>query len=324
MPSPRHEILVELFRHRPQLLLALLALVAPGLVDDAPGAILVPAPGEVAGVHYQQYRADLVLHRRTPGQARPAHAFLLEVQLAPDADKDATWPMHAAGIGARDRCPVTLVVLALDARTARWAAAPRSLRIGGPAVVAPVVIGPAEIPRVTGLAQARALPEMAVLSAAAHGRTPGAEHIAHAAILACAALDSLHRALYVDFVVACLGAKARRALEDIMPLPRFVPQSDIGKRIYTEGRSEGRKEGRRAGLEEGRRKGLKEGRRRGLKEGRSEGLRELLVRQLTRRFGALPGSVMSRIQSAGPDLLELWGERLLFASSLDEVFTGAA
>jgi hypothetical protein len=305
MPSPRHEVLVELFRHRPELITALLALVDPTLAPDMPGAGIVPAPAEIAGVHHAQYRADLVLHRVAPGKARPAHAFVLEVQLAPDTDKDFTWPMHAAGIRARDRCPVTLVVLALDERTARWAAAPRSLSTGGPAVVAPVVIGPAQIPRVIDLAQAHALPELSVLSAAAHGHTPGAEHIAHAALLACAALDSLHHALYADFVVACLGSQARRALEVLMPLQHFVPQSDIGKQIYAEG------------LKEGRNEGLKEGR----KEGRNEALRGLLVKQLTRRFGPLPEAAMSRIQAAGPDLLEHWGERLLSASSLDDVFT---
>lgn len=298
MPSPRHEILVELFRHRPGLLLALLALVAPGLVPDIPGAVLLPAPGEVTGVHHAQYRADLVLHRVARDAAGPVHAFILEVQLAPDPDKHFTWPMHAAGVGARERCPVTLVVLAVDERTARWAAAPRSLTTGGPAVVAPVVIGPEQIPRITELAQARALPELSVLSAVAHGHTPGAERIAHAAILACAALDSHHHALYADFVIACLSPRARRALEVLMPLQHFVPQSDIGKRIYAEG------------VEEGRR------------EGRSGALRGLLVKLLTRRFGPLPEAAMSRVQAADPDLLEAWSERLLSASSLDDVLDG--
>lgn len=304
MPSQRHEILVELVRHRPDSITALLALVDAALVPDVPGGVIVPAPGEIAGVHHAQYRPDLVLHCNAPGRDRPAHAFVLEVQLAPDEDKEFVWPMHAAGVGARDRCPVTLVVLTLDQRTARWAAAPRALRTGGPAVVAPVVIGPSQIPRITELAQARALPELAVLSAAAHGRTGGAEHIARAAILACAALDAWHRALYADFVMMCLGPEARGALEGLMPVPKLIPLSDIGKQFYSEG--------------------LAAGRTAGLKEGRTAGLRGLLVRQLTRRFGPLPEPVVHRIQAASPDLLELWGERLLSASSLDEVFSGSA
>ena len=85
-----------------------------------------------------------------------------------------------------------------------------------------------------------------------------------------------------------------------MPLQHFIPQSDIGKQIYAEGRSEGRK------------------------EGRNEALRGLLVKQLTRRFGALPEAALSHIQAAGPDLLEHWGERLLSASSLNDVFSSVA
>jgi hypothetical protein len=292
MPSAPHEILVELFRHRPELLTAVLALVDRNLVPDVPGAVLLPAPGEIAGDHHAQYRADLVLHLMVPARARPVRAFIVEVQLAPDQDKEFTWPMYAAGLRARERCPVTLVVLTLDKGTARWAAAPRSLEIGGPAVVAPVVIGPAQVPRITELAQARELPEMAVLSAAVHGRTPGAEHMARAAIVACAALDSRHQALYADFVVARLNLEARRALEVMMPLQQFPPQSDIGKHFYA--------------------------------EGQKDGLRGLLIKQLIRRFGPLPGAAMSRIQAAGPDLLEYWGERLLSASSLDDVLVSVA
>jgi hypothetical protein len=321
MPSRPHDALIEIFRHRPQLLLALLALVAPGRVPDVPGAILLPAPGEVTSEHHEQHRTDLVLLRMIPGAA-PAHAFILEVQLAPDPRKDFTWPVYAAGIGAREQCPVTLVVLALDERTARWAAALHSRSGGGSTVMTPLVIGPAQIPRITDLAEARASPEMAVLSAAAHGRTRGAEHIAHAAILACAALDTTHRTLYVDAVIARLGKRARRALEENMPLQRFVPQSDIGKKIYAEGRTEGLREGREEGLKKGRREGLREGRSKGLEEGRNAALRSLLVKQIRRRFGRVPRAAMSRIRGAEPDLLERWCERLLSASSLDDVLDG--
>lgn len=72
----------------------------------------------------------------------------------------------------------------------------------------------------------------------------------HAAILACAALDRPHRALYVDLVSARLGNKAGRALENVMPLQHLVSQSNTGKRIYAEGRAEGPREGRNKGREE--------------------------------------------------------------------------
>ena len=58
----------------------------------------------------------------------------------------------------------------------------------------------------------------------------------------------------------------------------------------------------------------------GRQEGRQEGEFNLLSRLLTRRFGELPEAVVARLKSADSTLLELWGDRVLDASSLDEVF----
>ena len=310
MPSPAHEILVELFRHRPDLLRAVLELVGRA-VPEVPGAVLRPAPAEVTGVHHSQYRADLVLQLAASENARPAHAFVVEIQLAPDPDKRFTWPHYMTGIRARERCPVTQVVITLDERTARWAAAPITLDSETPSFVQPIVVGPSRIPRITDVEQARALPELAVLSAAAHGRTPGAEQIARAALIACAALDSRHQVLYADFVMARLAPEARRTLESDMDLVHFRPQSDIGKRLYAEGRKAGKKAGMQAG------------RKAGEKRGRENALRSLLVKQLAQRFGELPEAAIARIRSADADLLAHWGERLLSAPSLDAVLDSA-
>jgi predicted transposase/invertase (TIGR01784 family) len=56
------------------------------------------------------------------------------------------------------------------------------------------------------------------------------------------------------------------------------------------------------------------------KEGRQEGETLLLQRQLTRRFGPLPSSVVARIGAASVPEIETWGDRVLDATSLDEVF----
>jgi hypothetical protein len=229
MPLTRQEVLIGLIRRQPDLLAALLALVDPTLLPDVPGMALVPVSSLFAGMEYTDELPDLVLHCTVPGQDGPALALVVQVQLAQDAKAGALWALFMAGIELRDRCPVALVVITLDERTARWAVTPH--RSGGSVELAPLVIGPAQIPRITELAQARSWPELAVLSAAAHGRAPGAEHVAHAAILGCAALAPLEHAFYVDFVVSCLGKRARRALEKIMPLAYFAQQSDAGKRI---------------------------------------------------------------------------------------------
>jgi hypothetical protein len=48
--------------------------------------------------------------------------------------------------------------------------------------------------------------------------------------------------------------------------------------------------------------------------------RALLLRQLTRRFDTLPDVWAARVASGSADDLECWGERLLDAASLDEIF----
>ncbi len=46
----------------------------------------------------------------------------------------------------------------------------------------------------------------------------------------------------------------------------------------------------------------------------------LLQRQLARRFGPLPSAVVAQLGSATAEQLERWGDRVLDAASLDEVF----
>ena len=55
-------------------------------------------------------------------------------------------------------------------------------------------------------------------------------------------------------------------------------------------------------------------------EGRRLGGAELLLRQAERKFGPLQNHDRTRIELAPQDRLLLWGERLLSARSLDEVF----
>ncbi|MBF0425726.1 MAG: Rpn family recombination-promoting nuclease/putative transposase [Magnetococcales bacterium] len=82
-----------------------------------------------------------------------------------------------------------------------------------------------------------------------------------------------------------------------------------------------REEGRQEGREEGRQEGRQEGIQIGKQEGRLEGKADLLLRQLRQRFGPrLPGWVEARIAAADAATIELWGDRVLTASSLEELF----
>jgi Domain of unknown function (DUF4351) len=55
-------------------------------------------------------------------------------------------------------------------------------------------------------------------------------------------------------------------------------------------------------------------------QGHKEGERALLLRQLRTRFGELPAAAVARVEGAEMAVLERWGERVLTAKSLAEVF----
>jgi predicted transposase YdaD len=69
---------------------------------------------------------------------------------------------------------------------------------------------------------------------------------------------------------------------------------------------------------------FKEAEEKGLQQGLEQGLRageaRLLVRLIGQRFGPLPPAERARIEAADAERLLRWGERVLVARSLDEVF----
>jgi Putative transposase, YhgA-like/Domain of unknown function (DUF4351) len=79
-------------------------------------------------------------------------------------------------------------------------------------------------------------------------------------------------------------------------------------------------EGKALGLLQGIVEGMEQGKAEGMEQGVARGQARLLTRQLTRRFGTLPAEVTARIDEAGTETLDTWGERLLDARTLDEVF----
>jgi predicted transposase YdaD len=69
-------------------------------------------------------------------------------------------------------------------------------------------------------------------------------------------------------------------------------------------------------------KGEKKGLKMGLKQGLEQGRRELLLRQLEIKFGQIDDRTRAQVKAAGPVLLLQWGERLLTAERLADVFGG--
>lgn len=72
--------------------------------------------------------------------------------------------------------------------------------------------------------------------------------------------------------------------------------------------------------QEWQRQGMEKGLRQGRQEGRQEGEAALLLRLLELRFGSLDASVRSRVMQADADTLLRWGEGVLTAATIEEIF----
>ncbi len=181
---------------------------------------------------------------------------------------------------------MSLLVVTPDERVARWAAQP--VHLGGPHWFTPYVLGPSGVPDVKDDAQARDNPELAVLSAMAHGRDADparAIEVALAALKASIGLDADRADLYADLIINSLSEAARQALKK-MDVHKYEFQSEWAREQIAQGEVRGRV--------------------------------ALLLRMLTVRFGGVEAPLKERIQRASIAELEAIGERLLTARTLTE------
>jgi uncharacterized protein DUF4351 len=289
MPSQLHEVLLELFRNRPSL--------APELLRDVLHVELpkfIEARIDSADLNDLQpasYQADLVVRLVTDV---PVLGIVVEVQLSAKERKRFVWPAYAANLRARLECSVCLLVVAVDEAVARWAAKP--IDMGNGSRFVPLVISPSGVPQVTDPAQARAYPELAVLSAMAHGKDADSDksvQIALAAQFAVAGLDQDVAKLYFDLVHHSLSEAARRALQAMDPR-KYEYQSDFARRYVAEGEAKGEA------------------------RGEARGRAALVARLLASRFGSLGHEVETRLADASIADLDAIGDRLLTAQTLDE------
>ena len=208
MPPTLQPILVELFRCQPTLALRLLHRLSVKLPLHDEIRVEQANPSETSDAGC---RADLEVSLHS---GKPALGIIVEAQLDPDTSKRYAWPLYASELRARLRCPVVLCVVTTKRSVARWAATP--IRMGGGNVFQATVIGPASIPAIMERFGAEQLPELAVLSAIAHGA--GQDHeraarIADAAIHGIAKLETSRACRYENVVLASLSHSARKLLE---------------------------------------------------------------------------------------------------------------
>jgi hypothetical protein len=226
-----HEVLVDLFKNRPEL--------GPELLTEALGVAL-PTYDEarlvsidLTQIRPAEYSADVVVLLLDAGA--PIWVIIIEVQLGIDLRKRFTWTEYTMSSRAAHSCPVGLLVVAPDPGVAAWCAEPIETGIPG-FVLHPPVLGRAAVPMVTDPAEAARRPELAVLSAMAHGEGEMGAAIAAAVLPAVAGLGHERAKFYGDLVLNSLNEAARRALEAMMK--GYEYQSDFAKKYVAQGRTE--------------------------------------------------------------------------------------
>src|SRR5512142_2344033 len=115
-----HELLIEMFRDRPELAADLLAGPLGLPVPEFGQARLSAA--ELNDVTPTEYRADAVVTLDVADA--PVFAVVVEVQLRPDKRKRRSWPAYVATLYARLGCPAMLLVICPDPAVASWSATP--------------------------------------------------------------------------------------------------------------------------------------------------------------------------------------------------------
>lgn len=305
-----HAAPLDLLRDSPALVLELLHLARGEPLHGEPStepthgrhvSVVDPSAIEAVPTHRS---ADFVALVREAAHAPVSLVAVVEVQRRSDAEKRFAWPQLLAGLAARHRAPVELVVLCFDEHTARWAREPPS--IGASLVTRPCVLGPRELPHLGSLDFARQHLELSVLV----GLARAAERQPRRRLSA----EALHDLLLAVSAVAELEDHPRK-YELARLLQSTAPESiraTIAERLEE-------KDMRAIEIlnEELRRNARQEGR----QEGRTEGQAATLLRLLKLKGFAVDVALEARVMATrDPATLDRWVERVLEAQTLDEVF----
>ncbi len=165
-------------------------------------------------------------------------AVVVEAQLRRNRRKRRTWPAYVAALHDRWDCPTALLVICVDPAVAAWCAQPIDFGPGWRGV--PLVLGPDLVPILSPADQRVAAPEMAVLSALAHGGGPDYRAALDALVEALSHTDAARAASYTAYVIAALPEVARTYLEALMRTVSYRYQGEYAHSLAAQGRVEGK------------------------------------------------------------------------------------
>jgi hypothetical protein len=160
-------------------------------------------------------------------------------------------------------------------------------------VLRPWVCGPDGVPVIADPEQARRQPQLAVISAMAHGDGPDSKAVLDALMAALDISDLEHADLYASAVLKALTGAARRSLVANMAKCDRVFHLDFLQESYEKGEA----------------------------SGQAKGEARAIFAVLRARGLDVPDHVSERITTCtDPDLLETWVARAVTASTVDDLF----
>jgi flagellar biosynthesis/type III secretory pathway protein FliH len=222
----------------------------------------------------------------------PGLVVLVEVQLAIDAEKRRSWPLHEAIARLRFACDACIVVVTLDEEVEAWAATP-IVQGPGNSVFHALVVGPSALRLFRD--KIRQSPELALLSALCQGAYEP-ERI-RAALLAIDKLEFTQSKAYFDLLKYHRGEALDRMLREAIAPPRAQSVTEFVN------------------------KHLREGEAKGIAEGKAKGFRRALLTVSAARGIALSSEDRAKIAACSNlALLEAWVTRASQAVTPEEIF----
>ena len=243
MPSSWHDSVTKIFTENPKLALEIAA-----SLSGAPLPLGVPVRAEAPNFNDRpstDFEADAVIVAETARD--PVRAVIVEAQKRTLKDKPPQWARYAAQLWTFLRCPVDVLVICPDAKSAFWYARPVPTTLPGYTHL-PIVLPPSAVPCITSPNEAAARPAMAVLSVAYHGADPA---VCHAFADGLRQLPHDHAVKYHEHAFNMAPLAVQRILEQLMTSDTWPVYSPIAKEHFGRGKKEGRREGKVEGKAEG-------------------------------------------------------------------------
>jgi hypothetical protein len=242
MPSSWHDSVTTIFSENPRLAVEIVTSLTGARIPEG-----VPVRAEAPNFTDRpstDFYADAVI---VAGSARdPVRAVIVEAQKRTLSVKPLQWARYAAQLWTFLRCPVDVLVICPDAKSAFWYARPVPTSLPGYTHL-PIVLPPSAVPAITSPEEVAARPAMAALSVAYHGAN---QAVSRAFVDGIRQLSPSHALKYYEHAFNMAPLAVQRILEELVNSDTWPVYSPFAKEHFGRGKAEGMREGKKEGRRE--------------------------------------------------------------------------